>query len=68
MFTTSLILLLAMALPTVVVIAGLMAWRARRRSDKRRSPLKDKILNLPGEQLRKQIAKHEDAYSEATAL
>ena len=68
MFTTSLILLLAMALPTAVVIAGLLVWRARHRSDKRRSPLMDKILNLPGEQLRKQIAKHEDTYCEATAL
>lgn len=68
MLIAGLILLFSILAPMFAVLGGLMLWRARRRQDKRRSPLKDKVLNLPGEQLRKVIAKHSDEYSEAAAV
>ncbi|MDQ2701361.1 MAG: NERD domain-containing protein [Pseudomonadota bacterium] len=47
---------------------GLIAWRIWRFQDKRRSPLTNKLLNLPGENLRKQVAKHDDGFNESAAI
>ena len=68
MLIVNLILIAVIAFPTVLVVAGLVVWRFWRNRDKRRSPLTDKLLNLPGEYLRKQIAKHDDGFGEAAAL
>lgn len=54
--------------PVLLVAMGLIAWRIWRFRDKRRSPLTNKLLNLPGENLRKQIAKHDDGFSESAAI
>lgn len=59
-----LILPLAVLIPSVFVLACLLVWRFWRRLDKRRSPLTVQLRNLPGEQLRKRIASHEDAFDE----
>jgi hypothetical protein len=65
---SNLILLASVFLPTAAVIAILFAWRFFHRRDGRRSPLTFKVLNLPGEGLRKSIAKHDEAFHEATAI
>lgn len=49
----------------LVVLHGLRLLRSR---DKRRSPLTLKVLNLPGEGLRRAIEKHDDAFHENAAL
>jgi hypothetical protein len=66
--TGNLILILSMVVPVVLVVVVLGLWRAWRKVDKRRSPLTFDIRNLPGEHLRRQVAKHEDSYMEAAAL
>lgn len=66
--TGNLILILSMVVPVVLVVGLLAIWRVWRKADKRRSPLTFDIRNLPGEHLRRQVAKHEDAYMEAAAL
>jgi len=68
MLTNLLIMLLSIGIPLAIAVGGMLLWRAQRRRDKRRSPLKDKILNLPGEYLRKQISTHRDAYDEAAII
>ena len=66
---TNLILFFALIIPLGIALAALLLRQAWRRRDKRRSPLKDKLLNLPGgEYLRKQMDKHQDGYGEAMAL
>lgn len=64
----SAVLFFAIVTPFALVLGCLLLWRAWRGLDKRRSPLTIKVRNLPGEQLRKQIAKHDDGYGEAAAL
>lgn len=66
--TGNLILILSMVIPVVLVAAFLALWRAWRSADKRRSPLTFDIRNLPGEHLRRQVAKHEDAFMGVAAL
>lgn len=66
--TGNLILILSMVVPVVLVVGLLALWRVWRKADRRRSPLTFDIRNLPGEHLRRQVAKHEDAYMEAAAL
>lgn len=68
MLMNNLMLLLSMAIPMGIAIVVLLVGRAWRQRDKRRSPLNNKLLNLPGESLRKQIARHGDACTEATTL
>lgn len=63
-----LILLGSIAAPALLVIGVLLTWRYIRSQDKRRTPLTNKILNLPGEQLRKDLARLDDGYNEASAL
>lgn len=63
-----LILLGSIAAPALFVIGVLLIWRYIRAKDKRRSPLTNKILNLPGEQLRRELAKLDDGYNEASAV
>lgn len=65
---TQLILLAAMLVPALLVLGGLLVWRLVRSFDKRRSPLTVQLLNLPGEGLRKRIAKHDDKFNEASAM
>jgi hypothetical protein len=62
------ILILSIFVPIALVVAWLSIWRFWRRLDDRRSPLTFEIRNLPGEHLRKQVAKHEDGFMEAVAL
>jgi hypothetical protein len=59
------ILLSAVVIPGALMICSLLIWRAWHARDKRRSPLTVKVRNLPGEHLRKEISKHDDAYDEA---
>lgn len=59
---------LAIITPFGLVLGCLLVWRAWRRRDKRRSPLTIKVRNLPGEQLRRQMAKHDDGFGEAAGL
>jgi hypothetical protein len=63
-----LILLLAVLIPGVLMLGSLLIWRFWIARDKRRSPLTVKVRNLPGEQLRKQMAKHESAFDEAATV
>ncbi|WP_162253675.1 nuclease-related domain-containing protein [Lysobacter sp. Root690] len=65
---SNLILLLALMLPTILVVAVLFLYRALSRRDRRRSPLTFKVINQPGEGLRRQIAKHDDAIAEALTV
>lgn len=60
-----LIPLFAVLAPGLLVIGSLLIWRAWDARDKRRSPLTVKVRNLPGEHLRKQMAKHDSAFDEA---
>lgn len=62
------ILFLAMVVPLFLVVACLFIWRLWLRRDKRRSPLNLKVINLPGEQARKQMIKHDETALEAMAL
>lgn len=64
----NIILILSVALPVLVVLACLLMWRWWRNQDRRRSPLNLKVINLPGEGLRKRIAKHSDSFDEAMAM
>jgi hypothetical protein len=64
----NLILALSMVIPVAFVGLCLVIWRLWRRLDKRRSPLTFAITNLPGEYLRRQVAKHDDAFMESAAL
>lgn len=66
--TENLILILAMVIPIALVMGCLVAWRFWRMADKRRSPLTFEIRNLPGEHLRRQMTKHDEAFMEASAL
>ena len=66
--TANLILVLSIVIPIAVVLACLLAWRLWKMADKRRSPLTFDIRNLPGEHLRRQLAKHDDGFMEASAL
>lgn len=64
----NLILLASILGPLALVTACLVAWRAWRRMDKRRSPLTFEIRNLPGEHLRREVARHDDGFMESLAL
>lgn len=66
--TGNLILILSMVIPIALVMGCLVAWRIWRMADKRRSPLTFEIRNLPGEHLRRQLTKHDEAFFEASAL
>lgn len=65
---SNLILFAAVALPTAVVMAVLLTWRFIQKRDGRRSPLTFKVLNFPGEGLRRSVEKHADGFSEAAAI
>lgn len=62
------ILVGSIVIPVVIALGALLAWRYVRGKDKRRSPLTNKILNLPGEQLRKELGKLDEAFNEASSL
>lgn len=64
----NLILIISLLLPALLAMGALLAWRWIRSRDKRRSPLTFKVLNLPGEGLRRAIERHDDAFNENTAL
>lgn len=63
-----LLVLLAVIVPSAAALACLLLWRFWRTRDGRRSPLTIKVRNLPGEQLRKEMAKHGDSFDEAATL
>jgi len=65
---SNLILLGSIFIPAFLILCGLLVWRLIRSLDKRRSPLTVRLLNLPGEGLRKRIADHEEKFQEAAAL
>lgn len=65
---TSLILISAIALPTLLALGVLLAWRYVQRRDRRRSPLTIKVLNLPGEGLLRAIEKYDDGFHEKTSM
>ena len=65
---TNFILMVAVLLPALIVLGVLFIWRSLRNRDGRRSPLTFKVLNLPGEGLRRAIRKHEELFSEAAVV
>lgn len=65
---TLLILFGATLGPSLLLLAILLVERVWRLRDKRRSPITHKVLNFPGEGLRRRIAKHNDGYYEFAAL
>jgi hypothetical protein len=65
---SNLILLGSIFVPAVLMLGGLMVWRAVRSLDRRRSPLTVGLLNLPGEGLRKRISNHEEKFQEAATM
>ncbi|MDQ3289242.1 MAG: NERD domain-containing protein [Pseudomonadota bacterium] len=64
----NLILLLSITIPMGIVLSVLYGLRYLRGRDKRRSPLTLKVLNLPGEGLRRAIEKQDDGFHENLAL
>lgn len=58
------VVILSATMPMFLVVGALLAWRLVRSRDKRRSPLTFKVLNLPGEGLRRAIEKHDDSFYE----
>lgn len=66
---TNLILILLSAIVPVILLLGfVLAWRYLFDRDRRRSPLNFKVLNLPGDSLRTQMAKHDAKMDEAGAM
>lgn len=61
------VILLA-TIPMFLVLGALIVWGFIRSRDKRRSPLTIKVLNLPGEGLRRAIEKHDDGFHESAAM
>lgn len=64
---TNLILFVAILAPIFSGLAVLLVWHFLR-SDKRRSPLTFKVLNLPGESLLRGIEKHDEGYYEKAGI
>lgn len=60
-----LILPLAILAPMLLLIGGVLGWRALFDRDRRRSPLNFKLLNLPGDGVRAQLEKHNEKLAEA---
>ena len=52
----------------LLVLGVLVAWRIFRSRDRRRSPLTIKVLNLPGEGLRRVIEKHDESFQDNAAM
>ena len=65
---SKLILIMAMLVPALLVLGCIAVWRLWRKADKRRSPLTFELRNLPGEGLRKQVARYDDEFSESAAV
>ena len=68
MWKSHLLIIAATLIPSLLVLVVLSAARAWRVRTERISPLTKKVLSLPGEQLRKDVIKHSDSFSEAAAL
>ncbi len=68
MSTAHFILIASIAIPAALMLGILFSALFLRRRDKRRSPLTNKVLNSPGEQLRKDVIRHGESYYEAAAL
>ena len=64
----TLILLGAVLAPSLLLLGILLGERLWRLRDRRRSPITHKVLNFPGEGLRRKIAKHEDRFYESAGL
>lgn len=62
------LLLAAVLTPALITLACLLVWRLWRARDRRRSPLTIGLVNLPGEGLRRQVAKHDEGFAEAAAM
>ena len=62
------IVILLATIPMFLVLGALIVWGFIRKRDKRRSPLTIKVLNLPGEGLRRAIEKHDDSFHESAAM
>jgi len=58
----------AVLLPSLLMIGVLLLWRFLLDRDRRRSPLNFKVLNLPGDGLRKAMEKHDEKMNEAAAM
>ena len=65
MINTNLILIGSVAAPIALMFLALLGWRRLLRRDRRRSPLNFKLLNLPGDGLRKQIELRDEKLFEA---
>lgn len=50
----------AVLLPMLLVVVGLLIWRFLRSLDRRRAPFNIQLVNLPGDGLRRRIARHEE--------
>ena len=62
------LLWLAIAVPVLLMLGFAFGWRAWSRRDERRSPLNFKVLNLPGDSLRKRLEALDDEFNEAGML
>ena len=63
--TQLILILFSITLPLVLLLGAILAWRYIFDRDRRRSPLNFKVLNLPGDSLRVQMAKHDGKMDEA---
>jgi hypothetical protein len=64
-----LILALSILLPVVILVGAVLGWRYFfDRDRRRRSPLNFKVLNLPGDTLRKQVTQHSEKMDEAAVM
>lgn len=64
----NLIIVLAIVIPAAMLFGFVLVWRYLFERDRRRSPLNFKLLSLPGDRLRQQIAEEDEALSEAAAM
>lgn len=60
-----LLLLAAIAVPVLLLFGVVLAWRFIADRDRRRSPLNFKLLNSPGDGLRREIERHDEKMDEA---
>lgn len=58
----------AVVIPMLLVLGGLLLWRSISALDRRRSPVRVQLMNLPGEGLRRRIAKLDQQLSEFSTL
>lgn len=62
------LLFLAIGVPLIILVIVMVVRLLLVKLDKRRSPLTLKVVNLPGEGLRRRMTKHDEAYDEAVSM